>query len=168
MEARNENAPAGEPSGLGRGNARPNASSSHYRPDGAGTQARPRRLPPFAHQLRVALSQPAGWLGFMGTSADGTKPTLWVLAGSGAWDLSREWRDLRRLFVVLPPGDDPAGFNWSVLAGHDPVVLKVVGDLAGAEVQALVLALMRDGVQRVLFAGAGGLALYRTGASHAA
>ena len=128
----------------------------------------PRRLPPYAHALRVALSQPAGWLRVMGTSADGQHPTLWVLAGAGAWDLAREWKDLRRLFLVLPPGENPAGFNWSVLAGHDPVILKVAGDLAGAEVQALVLALMRDGVQRVLLAGEGGLALYKVEASHAA
>lgn len=133
----------------------------------ASTKTR-RRLPPYAHALRVALSQPAGWCQFMGTSADGTKPTLWVLAGSGAWDMAREWKALRRLFLVLPPGEAPAGFNWSVLAGHDPVILKVAGDLAATEVQALVLALMRDGVQRVLLADEGGLALYKVEASHAA
>lgn len=53
MEARNESALAGT-NRPGRGNARPNAISSHYRPDGAGTQAEADLAPVLAAALAYA------------------------------------------------------------------------------------------------------------------
>jgi len=109
-----------------------------------------RRLPPYGARVAEILADPSSWRGRPGTSADGQHLTLWVLAGPDAWDAARLWDASRALFVLSPPGEAPASFDWRVLAGHPPVLIWPCGDLAQAELAALVGALVRDGCGRVL------------------
>jgi hypothetical protein len=54
------------------------------------------------------------------------------------------------LFVLAPPGEDPAQFDWTLLRGHPPVLVRPCGDLTHGETAQLVATLLRDGVGRVL------------------
>ena len=94
------------------------------------------RLPPYlkrhAARLRTAPSA-----------------SVWVAIGRGAWQWARE-REQSHVGIVCPPGEDPAGFDWSPCKGHDPVLLVRAGVVDGDQAYALVVALIRDGVERVL------------------
>lgn len=109
----------------------------------------PKRTP-YARRLERVIANPATWPQYEGTSPDGTHLTLWVLTGSRAWDAARVFAASRRLYVVAPPDEDPTGYDWRVLRGHDPIIILRFGDLDGETVRALVTAMMRDGVHRVL------------------
>jgi hypothetical protein len=41
-------------------------------------------------------------------------------------------------------------FNWRVLAGHNPILLDLCGEVDGDHLRRLVQAILRDGVRRVL------------------
>lgn len=87
------------------------------------------------------------------------KAGTYIIAGSRAWQKAKEIENTHR-FVMLPPGDDPAQYDWSLLAGHDPIVTLVAGDpLTKDEYDALATALMRDGVQRFLCPAGDGCAV---------
>lgn len=75
--------------------------------------------------------------------------TIWVAIGSDAWRWSRE-RVRTHHVIVVPPGDDPGEYDWRLCAQHDPVLLRRAGTADGDHVRALVEALIRDGVDRVL------------------
>jgi hypothetical protein len=105
-----------------------------------------KRQPPFAKDLAKRL---AGDLhNYWGTSTDGKHPALFLLWGREAWEIAKQWRG-RRLLTLLPPGDDPAAYDWRVLRGHDPIILWRCGQVPGAEVMSLLQAVMADGVQVV-------------------
>jgi hypothetical protein len=76
---------------------------------------------------------------------------LIVCTGSGAWDRGRSQTWFPHCKVVLPFGDDPAAYAWSMAAGHD-VLIAGFGDL-----EPLVIIAKLAGL--VLAAGAG-LVLY--------
>lgn len=107
-------------------------------------------LPPYGKRLAHVLARPACWAQFIGTSSNGKRLTIWLLTGQNAWKMAHDWAPRCRLFVLAPPGEDPTRFNWNALAGHPPLLLRPCGALEGAEVQALLMALVRDGVTRVL------------------
>lgn len=111
-----------------------------------------RRLPPYARELGARLRVPASFKDYVGTSADGRHPTIWLGVGPNAWDWARKNQGLR-LLSLLPPGDDPAAYDWRLLAGHNPVFIVSCGDVTDGEVRALVAAIMRDGTQRVIHGG---------------
>jgi hypothetical protein len=48
---------------------------------------------------------------------------LIVCTGSGAWERGKFPTWFPNSKVVLPPGEDPATFNWSMAAGHDVVIV---------------------------------------------
>lgn len=112
--------------------------------------SRTRRRPPYGARLAEVLARPETWPEWSGTSPDRAHLTLWVLAGTDAWQFAGVWLATRALYVVAPPGEDPAGYDWRVVAGHPPVLVHPCGDLTQAEVAALVGALVRDGAERVL------------------
>lgn len=118
-------------------------------PQGASMTAR--RLPPFGRQIldarRGDLSR------WWGTSADGLHPSITVCCGRDAWDVRRTWPN--RLMLVCPVGEGPEVMDWSCCANADPVLLMRCGPTQGNQVQALVAAMMRDGVDRVLDAETG-------------
>lgn len=111
-----------------------------------------RCLPPYGRKLRARLANRAHWARWYGTSPDGKAVSVHVVAGAAAWDWARGESD-RRLLVVAPHSEDPARFDWSALAGHDPVLLVHAGALADEDAQRLVTALMHDGTRRVLAIG---------------
>lgn len=75
--------------------------------------------------------------------------SVWIAIGVGAWSWVRE-RQRTHIATLCPPSDDPATFDWSLCAGHDPVLLQLAGATEGEQVRALIEALMRGGVNRVL------------------
>jgi hypothetical protein len=104
-----------------------------------------RRLPPYGRQMiearRGDLSR------WWGTSPDGQHPSITVCVGKDAWRVKREWPN--RLMVVCPD-EPPEGFDWTCCAGADPVLLWRCGPAEGEQVRRLIMALMRDGTNRVL------------------
>ena len=106
-------------------------------------------LPPYGRTLADRLSKPATWPQYAGTSPDGAAVTVWVALGPGAWDWAQDGADAF-LLTILPPGADPASYDWRCLAGHDPVILQRCGPVQESDIHALADALLRDGVQRVL------------------
>lgn len=109
-----------------------------------------RRRPPYAARLAAALADPGSWPDRPGTSADGTALTIWVLCGPDAWDVARAYVDAGALFALSPPGEDPATFDWTDLAGHPPILIR--GQLSAAELGRLAAAILRDGGGRILSA----------------
>lgn len=112
-----------------------------------------RRPPPYAKRLREMLADRSRWPSYVGTSPNGRHLTLWLLAGTKSWKQAKDWEHTRRLFLLAPPDDDPQAFDWSLLAGHDPVLLMPCGDLFHSTELAIVSAVMRDGTERVLRSG---------------
>jgi len=110
-----------------------------------------RRLPPYAKRLREALAAPATWSTFAGTSPDGRNVSIWALAGSNAWAVASEYVRGRYLFLACPPDAAPETLDWRLLRGHDPVLLRQCGQLDGDTLKRLVLALLHDGAERVLY-----------------
>ncbi len=96
-----------------------------------------RRLPPYAKRLREVLTTPGTW-------------PIRVFAGSNAWRVASDWACTPCLFLLCPPDANPEGFDWRLLNGTD-LLLHQCGHLDGTTLKALVLALMRDGVERVTF-----------------
>lgn len=97
-----------------------------------------RRPPPYSKQLR----------------GDRQK-TLAVLVGSAAWDRAKSpsWFPGRK--IVLPPGEHPAAFDWSCVAGYPDAVIVTVGDPESLEsITALAGELLRY-VGQVLHIGPG-------------
>lgn len=138
MSGANRNAPAG---GTARG-----AGDEHRGALADDHSTRGRRLPPYAKRQAARLRDP--------------NATVWVVTGPAAWRWAHEringngytWNgpESTQLVVVAPVDDDPTAMDWRGIAGHDPVLLVRVGDVDGAFLRALVEALMRDGVRRVL------------------
>lgn len=107
-----------------------------------------RRLPPFAKSI-IKARRSGSLTGQWGAAADGQSAPVTLCIGSDAWTPAREWHG-RRLITLLPPGEDPAGFDWRCLAGSDPILLWRCGHVDGDVLQALLVAVMRDGAERVL------------------
>jgi hypothetical protein len=72
---------------------------------------------------------------------------LIVCTGSGAWERGKSSTWFPGCKIVLPFGDDPAAYAWSVAAGHD-VLIAGFGDLEPIAIIAKLAGL-------VLAAGAG-------------
>jgi hypothetical protein len=78
--------------------------------------------------------------------------SLIVCTGSDAWDRAESQTWFPRCKVVLPFGDDPAAYAWSVAAGHDVLIagfgnLEPIGTIA--KLAGLLLAV---GASLVLYA----------------
>lgn len=127
-----------------------------------------RRQPPYSKHMTAVMLRPATWRNFSGTSADGKHLTLRVLIGPKAWDVTDSHAAQRNLFVLLPQGDDPAAFDWRVLRDHPPVLVVPYGEVDDNTVTALVLAMMRDGVERVLYVNDAGMRRYIAEVRHVA
>lgn len=105
-----------------------------------------RKLPPYGRELRAWLAadpKPKRW------GCNGAAASITITIGSGAWSWARDWHD-QRLVLVVPPGESAANFDWRDCAGHDPILVAECGDVQDGELDRLVRALMRDGVERVL------------------
>lgn len=105
------------------------------------------RLPPYAQSI-LAARRSGNLTGQWGAAADGKSAPVTLCVGSDAWTPAREWNG-HRLITLLPPGDEPGSFDWRCLAGSD-VLLWRCGTVDGDILHALLRAVMRDGVVRVL------------------
>jgi len=126
---------------------------------------RRRRSPPYGRRLKALLADRGAWPKYSGTSPDGQHLTIRVVAGSDAWRIAHAWRPLRPPvpFVLAPPGEDPAGFDWRVLAGdYCPLtMLWIAGKLPLGDERALVIAILRAGAEGVLVIAPDRRQLYR-------
>jgi hypothetical protein len=104
------------------------------------------RTPPFGRELRDRLQ--GDLVRWWGASPDGKAAPVFLLCGAEAWRVAREWEP-RRLLVLMPPAEDPATYDWSILRGHDPVLLCRCGRTEGDGVVMLLKAIMAAGVLRV-------------------
>ena len=106
----------------------------HYPP----TQRR--KLPPYARALRDRLR--AGWWPSNGG--------LFVATGAEAWDWARAWReDLARAYVLLPPDEDPSGYDWAIAAGFE-VLIYDFGDLDERVAEQLAVLALHAGARLAL------------------
>lgn len=116
------------------------------------TKAAPRR-PPFTHALNEIIAERTTWSTVHGSTAEGL--SVFVMAGSAAWDTARQWSRLRHrvAFTMMPPGEDPAAFDWRILSLPEaqPILVRPCGELARGDLAALVRAILRDGADRALF-----------------
>lgn len=108
-----------------------------------------RKFPPYGRELVARLAASASWRQYVGTSADGKSPTIWVLCGPSGWETAQAWRK-RRLIVLLPPNGDPYAFDWRALARFAPAVIAPCGYLEQTELHKLADAILRDGSPKVL------------------
>lgn len=107
-----------------------------------------RRIPPYARQLRARLASAAERKRAYGTSANGERVTFWVAAGADAWQWVRERPHF--LATLLPSGEVPEVFDWSICHGQPPTLVVVVGTLPPDIPQRLAVAILRDGGERVI------------------
>lgn len=77
------------------------------------------KLPPFARPLAGIAPKPGR--------------SIWVYVGADAWAAGRAMSSKGYEAVTLPPGDDPAGYDWRFAAGWSIVVF----DTGGADLDAL-------------------------------
>ena len=122
-------------------------------------------LPPYGREI-LAVRRSGDLSRHKGVSADGRCPTLSIVAGANAWRRAGAMRGAGWLVTLLPPGDDPAALCWHCLAGADPVLFVRAGIADGEAIHALVAALFRDGVGRVMDLETGTRYLPDQGASH--
>ena len=115
-----------------------------------------RRLAPYGRALQARIRDRANWPRWSGTSADGAHLTLWVVAGTDAWEWAEYHRD-SRLFLLSPVDTDPANYDWGLLAGHDPVLLLALGEIDPPKIDRFAAAILRDGATRVSLFGSGGV-----------
>lgn len=122
-----------------------------------------KRLPPYSK--RMSSISGSEW----GTSVDTRHRTFWVLFGPDSWQKAQQWRSSSRVYLLLPPGDDPVVYDWRRLKEHPPVLLFPCGAVTGGELKSMVIALMQGGTERVLYLGRNGMTLYATpeGVRHA-
>lgn len=110
-----------------------------------------KQQPPYSGIMRTALAHPETLRQFAGTSAYGSAFSVYLVVGSEAWRKAKSMVG-SHFFVMLPPDapdDDPKQYDWSLLAGHDPIIAIVAGDpLSNEQYKDLAAALMRDGVTR--------------------
>jgi hypothetical protein len=69
------------------------------------------------------------------------KNCLVICTGTGAWERAKSSTWFAGCKVVLPFGDDPAAYAWSVAAGHD-VLIAGFGDLEPIAIIAKLAALL--------------------------
>jgi hypothetical protein len=121
--------PATVTSGAPGANIRP---SAHYH------SADCRRLPPYAKTL-----------------ISGRRGTLVVLTGSRGWERAKSPCWFPGSKIVLPPGGQPGGFDWSVAAGFSDSILFAAGEPEPADtIMALASELLRH-IPLVLYVGPG-------------
>lgn len=105
-----------------------------------------RSLPPYGREVAAILRQPAELMKFSGCTRQ--RATIWLSTGFQAW----EWRNERpqHLTVVLPPGADPAAYDWRFMRGHEPILLIGADAENVARRRDIGEALLKDGVSSVL------------------
>ncbi|MGM0553283.1 MAG: hypothetical protein ACQETK_05700 [Pseudomonadota bacterium] len=126
MMPRNENAPGAATTVRG--------AKEHSQALNGENSTDSRRLPPYARQRLQALRDPLA--------------TVWVPIGSGVWGWTRQRP--AHLILPVPPGEDPAHFDWRCCAGHEPILVVRCGAVDGDRMERLLRTLLRDGVRRVL------------------
>ncbi len=113
------------------------------------------KKPPYHKRLQVLLSDPS--IKTAGSSASCSR-SIYVITGNHSWHKAREIENSHS-FLLLPPSDDPFQYDWSILAGHDPIIVIVEGEASTDQLFALASALDRYGVNRILYPKGDGSAI---------
>lgn len=92
------------------------------------------KRPPYSREVETILQT-------------GREPNVWLFAGPDAWDKAKECRRThgRGSALLLPPGDDPAGYCWPPVDG-----LMLIADADGEITRELVRAVLAAGVRVVI------------------
>lgn len=106
------------------------------------------KLAPYSCRVAARIGDLEKRRAAIGTSADGRAVTLWVVAGSDAWDMVAR----RPKWLALPCDgrSDPLTYDWSIVRDHAPVLLVRAGHFENDMVLRLAQALLRDGAERVI------------------
>ncbi len=108
------------------------------------------KCPPYAKRFSDVLDTPGVWPQYRGTSSDGKRLSLFIIAGSNAWEMAKKSLSSKLLFLVHPPADPPEIYDWRICAGHEPIIILTAGRLNNDISRRLSIALLRDGVDRVV------------------
>jgi hypothetical protein len=108
-----------------------------------------RRRPPYARQLVADRSRTV----MVVTGSDG-----WPGAASGTWFVGRK--------LMLPYGEDPAGYDWSAVAGFADVVICSFGRPEPVAVITALAAILVNYVERVIYLPPGGRIISIRGGDH--
>jgi len=101
--------------------------------------------------LNNALNNPELWHKYAGTASDGSDVSVFLIVGSLAWKKSEEIEH-SHLFLMMPFGISPLKYCWNILSGHDPIIIIIAGERPNEYFfKQLSFALIRDGVQRLLY-----------------
>ncbi len=103
-----------------------------------------RKNPPYARSIMQGRRSANRWIG---TSANGRNHTAWVLVGSDAWTVAKDWHNRNRLVTLLPPDESAKGFNWACLSGLETVLLHRCGHCEGAVAMELIKQLLIIGLK---------------------
>lgn len=114
------------------------------------------KLPPYTKRLSDVLKTPSVWPQYKGTSQDGKRISLFIIAGTNAWEIAKKRLHTKLLYLMLPPTDDPEIYDWGICAGHEPIIILTAGQLKKDISHRLSIALLRDGVDRVVTSAGGG------------
>lgn len=98
------------------------------------------RQPPYARLMRKRAANPLN-----------RSVAHAVLLGNDAWQTASRWReDSLRAFTLCPPGEDPAGFDWTIYRkAPPPVSLIRCGRVDGDQLHRLVRAMLAAGSPRI-------------------
>lgn len=113
-----------------------------------------RRLPPFAQQVRAILDDPDRRRASFGAAPNGRLAQVHLVVGLHAWDRATRFMQARipRLALLLPAGQDPASFDWSVCSHKHAGMPIVILSSSGTPIEtldALASAVLRDGCRRL-------------------
>jgi hypothetical protein len=122
--------------------------------------------PPYACELSEILADSPPWRRW-GASPDGRRLAVTVTAGPSAWDIARACFAIGAPVLVAPPGEDPAGYDWRLVADPRLAPVWIHGDLPEHEVRRLVVAILRDGADSVITLSDGRRYLADRGRHHA-
>lgn len=108
-----------------------------------------RRRPPYARQLVADRSRTV----MIVTGSDG-----WPRAASGTWFVGRK--------LMLPYGEDPAGYDWSAVAGYADAVICGFGRPEPVEAITALAAILLNYVGRIIYLPPGGRIIAIRGGGH--
>jgi hypothetical protein len=99
------------------------------------------KVPPYGRLLADRLE--GGWRPRNGT--------IFIACGAGAWRMCKKWgQNNHRAFLCLPPGQDPAVFDWARLVAGSEVVLYAFPGFSEPDIEHFAALLIHAGADLVV------------------